>query len=132
MKRFRKLVSIWGDLFLSCSFFYRPSFLQCFKADMLVGQFFTQSYRLYSIRFHCFHIRFELSRPNELFEPPSVENGGKLVVSLTIKRDFPFPLLYTVISEKWRDEEILLVTKEVLLKNFLFLVFKRKKSGSTR
>jgi len=32
-----------------------------------------------------------------------VQQGGKLIVVVTVKRKWRFPLLYTVISEKWND-----------------------------
>ena len=76
------------------------------RRHMLAGRFFMQYYHLFFILFHCFHIRFELSQAERIIRTPNVENGGKLIVSLTVKRNFPFPLLYTVITEKWRIEEL--------------------------
>ena len=34
---------------------------------------------------------------------PNVQSGGKLIVSLSIKRKSPFPLLYTVVTDKWAE-----------------------------
>src|SRR5690606_6762098 len=36
---------------------------------------------------------------------PIVESGGKLIVSLSIRRNSFFPLLYTVVTDKWAEPE---------------------------
>ena len=42
-----------------------------------------------------------------IIRTPSVQNGGKLKIGLSMKRKFRFPLLYTVVSEKWQDDDFL-------------------------
>ena len=37
---------------------------------------------------------------------PAVQNGGKLIVSLSVNRKFRFPLLYTVVTEKFTDRQL--------------------------
>ena len=51
---------------------------------------------------------------------PHVQNGEKLIVSLSIKRKGRFPLLYTVASEKWAEPEIVLLAGEKLKRLFVF------------
>lgn len=53
-----------------------------------------------------------------IIRTPGVQNGGKFIVTLAVKRNFRFPLLYTVVSDKWREE--LLVTEGKLKKIFVF------------
>ncbi len=73
---------------------------------------------LYSVALFLYPLRTVTAE--RVIRTASVENGGKLIVSLKVKRDFPFPLLYTVISEKWRDEDIRFVTKGTMKKLFVF------------
>ena len=51
---------------------------------------------------------------------PHVQNGEKLIVSLSIKRKGRFPLLYTVASEKWAEPEIVILAGEKLNRLFVF------------
>lgn len=51
---------------------------------------------------------------------PHVENGEKLIVSLSIKRRGRFPLLYTVASDKWTEPEIVILAGEKLKRLFIF------------
>ena len=51
---------------------------------------------------------------------PHVQNGEKLIVSLSIKRKGRFPLLYTVASEKWAEPEIAILAGEKLKRLFVF------------
>ena len=46
-----------------------------------------------------------------IIRTPHVQNGEKLIVSLTVKRKSRFPLLYTVVAEKWTGHEIALLGK---------------------
>lgn len=78
---------------------------------------------LYSIALF-FYPMWDLSVAR-VIRTPSVQNGGKLIVLLTVKRNFPFPLLYTVVSEKWLDADFLLST-EHNLKRLVVFGFKRE------
>ncbi len=51
---------------------------------------------------------------------PRVENGENLKVNLSIKRKFRFPLLYTVVSEKWHNEDFLQSVGGGLKKIFVY------------
>lgn len=51
---------------------------------------------------------------------PHVQNGEKLIVSLSIKRKDRFPLLYTVVSEQWAEPEIVVLAGEKLKRLFVF------------
>ncbi len=51
---------------------------------------------------------------------PHVQNGEKLIVSLSIKRKGRFPLLYTVASEKWAEPEIVILADGNLKRLFVF------------
>lgn len=51
---------------------------------------------------------------------PRVQNGEKLIVSLSIKRKDRFPLLYTVASEQWAEPEIVISAGEKLNRLFVF------------
>ncbi|HJF34096.1 MAG TPA: DUF58 domain-containing protein [Sporosarcina psychrophila] len=51
---------------------------------------------------------------------PQVQNGEKLIVSLSIKRKSRFPLLYTVVSENWADREIAIMGGGKLKRLFIF------------
>lgn len=51
---------------------------------------------------------------------PHVQNGEKLIVSLSIKRKDRFPLLYTVVSEKWAEPEMVILAGEKLKRLFVF------------
>lgn len=51
---------------------------------------------------------------------PHVQNGEKLIVSLSIKRKGRFPLLYTVASERWAEPEIVLLAGGNLKRLFVF------------
>lgn len=55
----------------------------------------------------------------------TIEKGGKLGVVITIHRTFPFPLLYTVITDKW-SEPIMEKKADNVHKHFFILGFKRK------
>ncbi|GKV56365.1 hypothetical protein NCCP2222_23120 [Sporosarcina sp. NCCP-2222] len=50
----------------------------------------------------------------------TLERGGKLEVRLEIERHLPFPLLYTVASEKWEDPAIAKLMGEKGKRLFLF------------
>ncbi len=50
----------------------------------------------------------------------TIENGGKFLVTLVVKRKSRFPLLYTVVTEKWAEEETALLAGEQMKKLFLF------------
>ena len=73
---------------------------------------------LYSIA--LFFYPLSMLTVERIIRTPSVENGGKLKVGISVKRNFRFPLLYTVVSEKWREEEYLLSIGDKLKKLFLF------------
>lgn len=51
---------------------------------------------------------------------PHVQNGEKLLVSLTVKRKSRFPLLYTIVSEEWREREIAILAGGDSKRLFLF------------
>jgi uncharacterized protein (DUF58 family) len=51
---------------------------------------------------------------------PHVQNGEKVIVSLTVKRKSRFPLLYTVVSEKWEEREIAILAGGESKRLFLF------------
>ncbi|MBO0588651.1 DUF58 domain-containing protein [Sporosarcina sp. E16_8] len=51
---------------------------------------------------------------------PHVQNGEKLIVSLSIKRKGRFPLLYTVASEKWAEPELAILAGGKLKRLFVF------------
>ena len=55
-----------------------------------------------------------------IIRTPSVQNGGKLKIVLSVKRNFRFPLLYTVVSEKWQDDDFLVSIGGKLKKVFVF------------
>ena len=55
-----------------------------------------------------------------IIRTPSVQNGGKLKIGLSMKRNFRFPLLYTVVSEKWQEEDFLESFGGKLKKIFVF------------
>ena len=59
-----------------------------------------------------------------LFRTPNVQHGEKLSVNILLKRRFRFPLLYTVIEEKWHDDTLLKETGE--LKKLFVLGFKKE------
>ena len=120
MKKLRNLFSIWGRLV-----FVLFVLLSAFVFAMFQGGYVSWSifyailpFILYSISLFLYPLRTITAE--RIIRTPNVENGGKLIVSLMVKRDFPFPLLYTVISEKWRDEEVLLVAKGTIKKLFVF------------
>lgn len=50
----------------------------------------------------------------------NIQNGGKFQVSLTVRRNSRFPLLYTVVTEKWEEDETALLAGEQRKKMFLF------------
>ncbi|QUW23659.1 DUF58 domain-containing protein [Sporosarcina sp. Marseille-Q4063] len=120
MKRFRKLLSIWGRLVFVLFILVSAFVFAMFQGGYVSWAIFYAilPFILYSLFLFLYPLRTVTAE--RIIRTPSVENGGKLVVSLTVKRDFPFPLLYTVISEKWSDEEILLVTKGAMNKLFVF------------
>ena len=120
MKRLRKPMSIWGRLVFVLLILVSAFVFAMFQGGYVSWAIFYAilPFILYSISLFSYPLRTVTAE--RIIRTPSVENGGKLVVSLTVKRDFPFPLLYTVISEKWRDEEILLVTKDTIKKLFVF------------
>ncbi|KAA0941682.1 DUF58 domain-containing protein [Sporosarcina sp. ANT_H38] len=51
---------------------------------------------------------------------PHVQNGEKLVVTLSIKRRDRFPLLYTVASDKWVEHELAILEVAKLKHLFIF------------
>ena len=51
---------------------------------------------------------------------PTVQNGGKLNASLTVNRNFRFPLLYTVVTEKCSDQKISKLAGNQLKHLFVF------------
>ncbi len=51
---------------------------------------------------------------------PNVQNGGKLIVSLTVSRKSRFPLLYTVVTEKWAEREITILAGDRLKHIFIW------------
>ncbi|WP_172373617.1 DUF58 domain-containing protein [Sporosarcina jiandibaonis] len=120
MKRFRKLISIWGRLVFVLLIILAAFVFAMFQGGYVSWAIFyaITPFILYSISLFLYPLRTVTAQ--RVIRTPSVKNGGKLLVSLTVKRDFPFPLLYTVISEKWRDEDILLVTKGTMKKLFVF------------
>lgn len=73
---------------------------------------------IYSIALFIYPIK-DLNA-ERIIRTPNVQHGGKLIVLLTIKRRFPFPLLYSVVSEKWHDEDYLLSTEDNLKKLVVF------------
>jgi uncharacterized protein (DUF58 family) len=120
MKGLRKLMSIWGRLVFVLLILVSAFVYAMFQGGYVSWAIFYAIFPfiIYSLSLFLYPLRTITAE--RIIRTPSVENGGKLVVSLTVKRDFPFPLLYTVISEKWRDEEILLVTKGTMKKLFVF------------
>lgn len=50
----------------------------------------------------------------------TIENGGKFLVSLVVKRKSRFPLLYTVVTEKWAEDDTALLAGEQMKKLFVF------------
>ena len=50
----------------------------------------------------------------------TIENGGKFLVTLVVKRKSRFPLLYTVVTEKWAEDETALLAGEQMKKLFVF------------
>ncbi|MBB4826701.1 uncharacterized protein (DUF58 family) [Sporosarcina luteola] len=50
----------------------------------------------------------------------TLERGGKLEVKLLIQRTIPFPLLYTIVSDKWEDPSIAKLVGERGKRLFLF------------
>lgn len=54
-----------------------------------------------------------------IIRTPNVQHGEKLSVKILLRRRFRFPLLYTVIEEKWQDDALLQETGE-LKKLFVF------------
>lgn len=54
----------------------------------------------------------------------NIENGGKLTVTVTLKRRFSFPLLYTIVTEKWGSHQIELRAKNK--SSYLFVFGMRK------
>ena len=48
------------------------------------------------------------------------QNTGKFLVSLSVKRKSRFPLLYTVVTEKWAEDDMALLAGEPFKRLFLF------------
>ena len=57
---------------------------------------------------------------NRKIRTPNVQSGGKLIVSLSIRRNSFFPLLYTVVTEKWAEPEQFNIEGNRLKRLFLF------------
>ena len=51
---------------------------------------------------------------------PNVQSGGKLIVSLSISRSSFFPLLYTVVTDKWAGSGQIALTDNRLKRLFVF------------
>lgn len=81
-------------------------------------------FALYSIALFLYPL--SMLTAERIIRTPSVQNGGKLKVGLSVKRNFQFPLLYTVVTEKWREEEFLLSTGGKPKKLFIFGFRKEK------
>ena len=54
-----------------------------------------------------------------IIQTPSMKKGEKLVVESKLKRNYRFPLLYTVVSDKWREKKRCFLRTE-LEKSFRF------------
>lgn len=57
----------------------------------------------------------------------NVQSGGKLIVSLSISRNRFFPLLYTVVTEKWAEPKQFVVEGNQLKRLFLFGIRRKMK-----
>lgn len=60
-----------------------------------------------------------------IIHTPNVQYGGKLMVTVTLKRNFRFPLLYIIATEKFADNEIPNLAGDKL-KHFFVLGFKKE------
>lgn len=58
------------------------------------------------------------------FQSKTIEKGGKLVVTISVSRAIPFPLLYTVLTDKW-TEPIMEENSQHNHKHFFVFGFKR-------
>ena len=82
---------------------------------------------LYSVALF-FYPLFDLTA-ERIIRTPVVQNGGKLIVSITVKRKFRFPLLYTVATEKFADHEIAALANGKLKTLFCLRISKRSGVG---
>lgn len=53
-------------------------------------------------------------------QTPNVQKDGKLIVSISVKRKNRFPLLYTVMTEKWAEREVAVLAGGNLKQLFVF------------
>ena len=71
----------------------------------------TSPFILYSIGLFLYPLRDLTGK--RMIRKLSIQNGEKLNVKLVLSRKFQFPILYTVVEEKWRNNTLLKKTGEV-------------------
>src|SRR5690606_18303250 len=57
---------------------------------------------------------------NRMIRTPEVQNNGKLIVTIVVKRRFRFPLLYALATEKFTNHEITVLAGEQLNQLLIF------------
>ncbi|MER2089803.1 MAG: DUF58 domain-containing protein [Sporosarcina sp.] len=120
MKTVRKMVDISGR-FLFLFFILIGTFVfAMFQGGMVSWTIFyiISPFVIYSILLFLYPLSG--MTVERVIRTPHVQNGEKLIVSLTVKRKDPFPLLYTVVAEKWAEREITVLAGDRLKRLFIF------------
>ncbi|NYF26329.1 DUF58 domain-containing protein [Sporosarcina sp. JAI121] len=120
MKTVRKMVDIFGR-FLFLLFILIGTFVfAMFQGGMVSWTIFyiISPFVIYSILLFLYPLSG--MTVERVIRTPHVQNGEKLIVSLTVKRKDRFPLLYTVVAEKWAEREITVLAGDSLKRLFLF------------
>lgn len=115
MRNARKLVSSFGRFIFVLLVLISAFVFAMFQGGQVSWTIFyaVLPFVFYSIALFFYPIK-DL-RVERAILTPGVEKGGKLVVVITVKRKWRFPLLYTAISEKWLGERPPELTKLLIL-----------------
>lgn len=124
MKRSGKYLSLTTRLVFIVSLFFSMYVFAMFQGGTVSWTIFymVTPFLLYSIALFLYPL--SVLKVKRSIRSKTIEKGGKLHVTLHITRSFPFPLLYTTISEKWDDARVIESVPQT--KQFFIFGFKKE------
>lgn len=124
MKKSSKFLSLTTRLVFIVTLFISSYVFAMFQGGTVSWTIFymVTPFLLYSITLFLYPL--SSLKATRSIRSKTIEKGGKLHVTLNISRAFPFPLLYTVVSERWNDLRIMEQVPQT--KRFLIFGFKKE------
>jgi uncharacterized protein (DUF58 family) len=120
MSKGKRMLSMTGRFVFIVGLFFSVYVFAMFQGGKVSWTIFYMltPFLLYSIALFAYPMNN--IKAERRIQTKTIESGGKLAVTVKLTRTFPFPILYTVATEKWADSAMELKAKKQTKHIFLF------------